>query len=205
MKVYFIRHGETEYNKERRYQGNRDIPLSEEGKKKLRQADFSPAIVYVSALRRTSETASILFPEAVLRIDPGLNEMRFGAFEGRTADEMADDPAYRDWVAHDCETRCPGGEDKETFRKRVCAAVERVIAESIREDRQETVILAHGGVIMASLEVFGNPRRVFYDWLPGNGGGYVFEYDPGKPLNTLQLSRELSYASDFVKMKIQFR
>ena len=50
--------------RDRRYQGQRDIPLSPEGAAQLRRADFDPDVVYVSTLQRTSQTARILFPEA---------------------------------------------------------------------------------------------------------------------------------------------
>ena len=66
MLIYLLRHGQTEYNAQKRYQGQRDIPLSPEGAAQLRRADFDPDVVYVSTLQRTSQTARILFPEAKL-------------------------------------------------------------------------------------------------------------------------------------------
>ena len=64
MKIYLLRHGQTSYNVEKRYQGTRDIPLSEEGRAQLIQADIFPKKVYVSPLIRARSTADILFPEA---------------------------------------------------------------------------------------------------------------------------------------------
>ena len=49
MLIYLLRHGQTEYNAQKRYQGQRDIPLSPEGAAQLRRADFDPDVVYVSA------------------------------------------------------------------------------------------------------------------------------------------------------------
>ena len=43
MLIYLLRHGQTEYNAQKRYQGQRDIPLSAAGIAQLRQADFAPA------------------------------------------------------------------------------------------------------------------------------------------------------------------
>ena len=80
MLIYLLRHGQTEYNAQKRYQGQRDIPLSPEGAAQLRRADFDPAVVYVSTLQRTSQTARILFPEAKLVPVDGLKEMCFGSF-----------------------------------------------------------------------------------------------------------------------------
>ena len=84
MLIYLLRHGLTEYNAQKRYQGQRDIPLSPEGAAQLRRADFDPDVVYVSTLQRTSQTARILFPEAKLVPVDGLKEMCFGSFEGHT-------------------------------------------------------------------------------------------------------------------------
>ena len=49
MLIYLLRHGLTEYNAQKRYQGQRDIPLSPEGAAQLRKADFDPDVVYVMA------------------------------------------------------------------------------------------------------------------------------------------------------------
>ncbi len=92
MLIYLLRHGQTEYNAQKRYQGQRDIPLSPEGAARLRRADFDPDVVYVSTLQRTSQTARILFPEAKLVPVDGLKEMCFGSFEGRNFIEMEKDP-----------------------------------------------------------------------------------------------------------------
>lgn len=61
MKIYLLRHGETAYNVDHRYQGVTDIPLSPTGLAALKQADFLPKTVYVTPLKRTKQTAEILF------------------------------------------------------------------------------------------------------------------------------------------------
>ena len=68
MLIYLLRHGQTEYNAQKRYQGQRDIPLSPEGAAQLRRADFDPDVVYVSTLQRTSQTARI--PDGKDRLPP---------------------------------------------------------------------------------------------------------------------------------------
>ena len=85
MKIHLLRHGETAYNVERRYQGVTDIPLSPAGLAALKQADFSPKTVYVTPLKRTKQTAEILFPTAEYIPVNDLSEMNFGVFEGRNA------------------------------------------------------------------------------------------------------------------------
>ena len=81
--------------------------------------------VITSGMARTDQTARILFPNAELMACPGLREMDFGDFEGRSAAELKEDARYRAWVDSWCETRCPHGEGKSDFTRRVIAAFGR--------------------------------------------------------------------------------
>ena len=94
MLIYLLRHGQTEYNAQKRYQGQRDIPLSAAGIAQLRQADFAPEVVYVTPLQRTAQTARVFFPGAKLIPVDGLKEMNFGRFEGQTFVQVEQDPEY---------------------------------------------------------------------------------------------------------------
>ena len=85
--IYLLRHGETVYNAQRRYQGAQDVPLSAQGRR-LRPAGVELPAVSVSPLTRAAESAALLFPGARLVPVEGLQEMHFGAFEGRSAQEM---------------------------------------------------------------------------------------------------------------------
>ena len=58
MRLELIRHGETALQKEHRYQGITDAPLSPQGRKKLHRGDALPERVVVTPLRRTQETAA---------------------------------------------------------------------------------------------------------------------------------------------------
>ena len=131
MKVYLLRHGQTEYNVDKRYQGTRDIPLSEKGRAALRRADIEPDTVYVSPLCRAVDTARVLFPAARLVPVHDLREMCFGIFEGRNYVEMERDPDYLAWVGDDCMGRCPGGESRAEFSDRTCAAFASLVDEAL--------------------------------------------------------------------------
>lgn len=177
MKIYLLRHGVTEYNTQKRYQGQRDIPLSTKGRAMLRRADFDPEVVYVSPLTRARQTAKILFPEARQVVVPDLREMNFGTFEGRNYIEMEQDPDYLAWVASNCESTCPDGERKEDFSARVCAAFARLVDQAFDEGKDQLVILAHGGTQMASMERYALPRKTYHEWCGPNAGGFVLEGD----------------------------
>ena len=179
MIIYLLRHGETIYNTEKRYQGQRDIPLSTAGRAALRRADFDPDVVYVSPLTRARQTARVLFPQAEQVVVPDLREMDFGTFEGRSYVDMENDPDYRAWVASNCESACPDGERKADFCDRTCAAFERLVDGALDAGRERLVILAHGGTQMAVMERFALPRRDYHEWCGPNAGGFVLEADPG--------------------------
>ena len=171
MLIYLIRHGATRYNEERRYQGLADVPLSDAGRAALRQADFSPETVYVSHLSRAWETAAVLFPTAEQIVVPDFREMDFGVFEGRTAAEMEDDPAYRTWVTGGCKGRCPGGESLAEFSNRVWDA----FVPLLELKAEQLVIVAHGGVQMAILDRYARPHRGYFHWHAPCGGGFVLD------------------------------
>ncbi|MBR5381732.1 MAG: histidine phosphatase family protein [Oscillospiraceae bacterium] len=188
MRIYFLRHAETQGNLERRYIGGRtDEPLSGEGKTHAALRRDLPALrrVYVSPMKRAAQTAEIFFPDAELVPVEGLREMDFGDFEGKNADEMKDDPAYRAWVDSGCEDACPGGEDMKTYRERACAGFFEAVAAAEKDGADETAVVAHGGTIMAVMSRFGVPERRYFDWRVSNCGGYLVETE-GKRLRLLK-------------------
>ena len=149
MLIYLLRHGLTEYNAQKRYQGQRDIPLSAEGLSQLRRADIDPKVVYITPLQRTAQTARVLFPEAELVVVKDLQEMCFGSFEGKNYVEMEHDADYQAWVQANCESKCPDGERKDDFSNRICSAFSALVDKALADGEELLVILAHGGTQMA--------------------------------------------------------
>ena len=194
MRIYLIRHGETQWNKLRKYQGSADVPLSEEGAGKLKKADFSPEMVYVTHLIRTQQTAKAIFPDARQEIEDGFREMCFGVFEGRTYEDMENDPDYRSWVDSGCTTRCPGGEDRKEVGDRVEESFDRLMKKAAREGQDELVIVAHGGTQMALLYRFGVPSREYHDWLRPNGCGYLLDGDSWEDKKELRVIKEVTFS-----------
>ena len=193
MLIYFLRHGLTEYNTEKRYQGQRDIPLSAAGRAMLRKADIEPQTVYITPLCRTRQTAEVLFPTAKLVVVDGLKEMCFGSFEGRNYIEMEHDPDYQAWVQANCESSCPDGERKEDFSNRICAAFSKLVDEALAEGKDRLVILAHGGTQMAAMERYGVPHRDYYKWCGPNAGGYVLDAKDWTQKHILTVIKTVQY------------
>ena len=196
MLIYLLRHGLTAYNAEKRYQGQRDIPLSPEGRAQLRQADLRPRTVYITPLCRTRQTAEVLFPDADLVEVRDLQEMCFGSFEGRNFIEMEHDPDYLAWVNANCESPCPDGERKTDFSDRICRTVAELIDKALAAGEERLVILAHGGTQMAAMERFAVPHRDYYAWCGPNAGGFVLDAKDWTEKHLLYLVKTVQYTKE---------
>lgn len=174
MEVLLLRHGKTEGNEHGRYIGRTDEPLSPAGIAEAQAVRGLPAVsrVFVSPMQRARQTASIVFPDAAQIVYADLREMDFGAFEGRSADDMTADAAYRAWVDGGCIAPCPNGEAMADFSARTCAAFCEAAEEAIAAQETRLVVVAHGGTLMAILAAFAKEKRPFYKWSAPNCGGW---------------------------------
>lgn len=174
MQVILIRHSMTAGNAELRYIGSTDELLSSEGIALAEQTGADPDVqtVYVSPLRRTQQTAAILFPNARQIIVDDLREMDFGDFEGRSFSEMEHDAAYIAWVESNCLAPCPNGESRSAFSERVCAAFANMIADAVAQGEETVSFVVHGGTIMAVMERFAIPKGDYYSYSVKNCQGY---------------------------------
>lgn len=181
MEITLIRHGMTHGNTENRYSGSgTDEPLCAEGEAQARAAGARTDVtrIYVSPMTRTRQTASICYPFAEQVPVEDLREMHFGDFEDRTAEEMANDPAYTAWVNADCLTPCPNGESIPAFGNRVGDALTALILDSARRGEDRLTVVTHGGVIMALMHRYADSSRAYYSWFAPNCEGYRVWLDP---------------------------
>lgn len=193
MKLELIRHGETDLQREHRYQGITDAPLSTVGRKRLLPANFRPERVIVTPLRRTRETAAILFPAVPQLVIPELQEMNFGSFEGKNYLEMEHDPDYRSWVDGMCLGRCPGGESKAEYVRRVSGAFTALMDRALAECWSDCIIVAHGGTQMALLEQFAIEKKDYYAWQLPCGHGYRLDVSQWKDQRRLAVLGQTDY------------
>ena len=174
MQVILIRHSKTPGNAEYRYNGRTDEPLSDDGIALAEQAGADPHVrtVYVTPLKRTKQTAAILFPKAEQIIVDGLREMDFGDFEGFNFSDLEHNEAYRIWVEGDCIATCPNGEGRAEFSERVCAAFEAIVRDALRRGEKSLTFVVHGGTIMSVMERFSKPAGEYYSYRVKNCQGY---------------------------------
>jgi probable phosphoglycerate mutase len=127
IRLAFLRHGITAWNREGRIQGRTDIPLDPEGRDRLARLTLPPdwrtATLHASPLSRAVETARLLGNDRPVHTDPRLIEMDWGAWEGRRGHDLRADPAsgYRDIEEWGWHFRPPGGESPADVRERLTA------------------------------------------------------------------------------------
>ncbi|TGD95141.1 histidine phosphatase family protein [Methylobacterium nonmethylotrophicum] len=164
--LYFVRHGETDWNAEGRLQGQRDTPLNRKGVAQAAEAgarlagllgeDVGALPYLASPMERTRRTMEGL--RAALGLDPAayatderLKEIGFGAWEGLTWKEVRrSDPARAQARDRDRWNYCPPGEGAESY-----AMVAQRVRPLLDAIDRPTVIVAHGGVARAVMVTLG--------------------------------------------------
>ncbi|MDP8911236.1 MAG: histidine phosphatase family protein [Actinomycetota bacterium] len=152
--ILLARHGETDWNRDRRFQGHADPPLNERGREQARElahklAGVEVAAVYTSPLRRARETAEIVAAAAgvELRVEPHLREVDVGDWTALTVDEVQQrfPEQYARWRAHETHG-WNGGESYETLGERVVPAL---LTIGDAHPGATIVAVTHGGPIRA--------------------------------------------------------
>ena len=184
MTIYLIRHGKTQANENHLYCGSTDLPLSPAGAEALkgRHYDVGNVKFVTSGMRRTRETLEILFGDVPYTVEPRFREVDFGVFEMKSYEMLKDDPAYQAWLTGNNEENIPPqGESGAQMTARVL--------EALREIREDTVVVTHGGVIAAMMaELFPQEGKSRYQWQPQPGGGYKITLDAPFSHQRLQFS-----------------
>jgi broad specificity phosphatase PhoE len=151
-RIYLVRHGQTAWNKEEIFRGRTDVPLDETGLKEAALAaeyfrGMEIEAIYSSPLSRAWQTAEKIGWVLGLETNPlpGINDMSFGEWEGRSLRdvEKKDAERYRIWKEAPHRLRIPGGETLDEVRLRATAALEEVI----RSHAGNTVVLVSHRVV----------------------------------------------------------
>ena len=182
--IYLIRHGLTKANLEGKYIGETDLDLCEEGVSELlslKKQFAYPAVgrVYSSPLRRSVQTARLLYPEMTPVTVDSLREYAFGAFENKTPEELKELPSYRSWIDSAQKTVPDGAEDPIAFGTRVVEGLDRVIRDMMKNHISEAAVVTHAGVITSILTACGLPRRPLLEWKVESVKGYTLLINAG--------------------------
>lgn len=199
MKLYIIRHGQTDWNVAGKVQGRKDIPLNEQGRMQARALAAGMArrpvtAVYSSPQIRALETAQFIAEPLKLTVQclPQLMEISYGSWEGRTAQDIltTDAELYESWWKHPATVAPPGGETLEQVDQR-CRLAWEYIQNRMTGD---TAVVSHGSTlahfIVHLLEgqpeareiIVGNASITTIDYSPEEGICKLMELNDGRHL-----------------------
>ena len=162
-RLQLIRHGITQANLDGRYIGTTDLPLCPQGTRELYgkiEENEYPYVqrVFCSPLKRCTQTAALLYPNAPVTVIEELREMDFGAFENKKAEELINDPAYRKFMQGGMDNPPPEGESMQSVVTRCYTALARILGIMMNEGLTNCAAVTHGGIIMNMLSCFGMPK-----------------------------------------------
>ena len=197
MKIYLVRHGETDWNIERRFQGIEDIPLNDKGRKQAKDcakilATLSFSTIYASPLQRAYETATIIAdtmnayhkehninePALTVNKDSRLLERDFGKISGL--------------LPEDRKAFLASGEDAnmEEFEHLTKRLMEALRDYQERYQGQNVLVITHGGVINAILHVLSGGEIGTGKTLVPNTSVTILDDEDGK-LKIKEYNKEL--------------
>ncbi|MCS7281420.1 MAG: histidine phosphatase family protein [Desulfobacterota bacterium] len=193
MKIFLVRHGETEWNKEEVFRGKVDVPLNDKGLDQAKKTGsylvkFSPEKVYSSPLQRARQTASIIaeINSIPLYLLDELTDMSFGIWEGLSLNEVktAYPLEFEIWKRCPEKWRMDGAENLKKVRRRVSKAVEKILKEN---GHGKNVVLVTHRVIckVISLIFLGLPNSGFWRIKFDPASVSIFEYDGSSFVTTL--------------------
>lgn len=159
MKIYFVRHGETDWNKERRIQGQVNIELNEFGRHLARETakglkDISFDVCFTSPLGRARETAELILEGRDVPIvdEEKITEMAFGEYEGgccsKTGWNLPED--FQKFFDDPAGYKAPsGGEDFYDMKKRTAGFLDELIHSDKWKD--STILVSTHGAALAGI------------------------------------------------------
>ncbi|MEL6938515.1 MAG: histidine phosphatase family protein [Cyanobacteria bacterium J06598_1] len=186
-----VRHGETDWNRDGRFQGQIDIPLNDNGHRQAAQAgDFLKVIeidaAVSSSMKRPKETAEGILkhhPTVTLETTEDLWEISHGEWEGMLDTEI--DAGYpgmlAEWQSKPETVQMPGGENLEDVWRRAKKGWGDLVAKYSQSETPQTVmVVAHDAINKAILcQVFGLGPEKFWQFKQGNGAVSVIDYHGG--------------------------
>lgn len=153
--LLLIRHGETDWNRERRFQGQVDVPLNATGHEQARRiarrlVQEAAAVQHLASsdLVRACQTAQPLLDAWGIDAltDTGLREQSFGLVDGMRVQDIKEQhpQAWAQWLCFQADSGMPGGETTRQFHARAMAALHRLAQPHVG---RTVVVVTHGGVL----------------------------------------------------------
>ncbi len=189
LRLLLVRHGETQWNRDSRFQGIRDIPLNDNGRGQAAKAgeflkDVQIDFAVSSPLARPKETAEIILrhhPGVSLDLETDLTEICHGLWEGKLESEIeADFPGLlQEWKTAPETVQMPEGENLQQVWDRAIACWQEILNKYYEEGTPKTgLVVAHDAINKVILcYLLGLKPANFWNVKQGNGAVSVIDYD----------------------------
>jgi phosphoserine phosphatase len=188
IRLLLVRHGETQWNREGRFQGQIDIPLNDNGRIQGAQAgeflkDSSIDAAITSSMLRPKETAELILkhhPQVALQTTETLWEISHGLWEGKLESEI--EVGYpgllQQWQTQPETVQMPEGENLDDVWRRAVAGWDAIVATA--KPGTTTLVVAHDAINKAILcYLAGLGPKSFWNFKQGNGAVSVIDYNYG--------------------------
>ncbi len=190
VRLLLVRHGETEWNRQTKFQGQIDIPLNDNGRSQsclagefLKEVELDFAVS--SPMLRPKETAEIILhahPQIELQLFDGLREIGHGLWEGKleTEIEQTFPGELEKWRTVPQEVQMPEGENLQQVRDRSIEAWQQIVSFALQKQLQTGLVVAHDATNKVLLcHVLGLDNQYFWNFRQGNGAVSVIDYPQG--------------------------
>ncbi|MDZ7963002.1 MAG: histidine phosphatase family protein [Aulosira sp. DedQUE10] len=190
VRLLLVRHGETEWNRQTRFQGQIDVPLNDNGRQQAQKAgEFLQNIPFdfavSSSMLRPKETAEIILhhhPSVKLELQDGLREISHGLWEGKLEAEIEQEfPGELErWRIEPAQVQMPEGENLQQVWERSVAAWQSIVQAASKSQLKTGLVVAHDATNKALLcHILGLPSDNFWNFRQGNGAVSVIDYPSG--------------------------
>jgi phosphoserine phosphatase len=209
QRILLVRHGETDWNRQKRFQGQIDVPLNPKGEEQAKLtgeflASINIDLAFSSSMLRPKQTALEILehhhPGLTLVLVDQLQEISHGRWEGKLESEIElEFPGeLQNWQNHPASVQMPEGENLDQVWARVALAWQKILVAV--PPGKTAMVVAHDAVNKAILcQLFNLKPDAFWTFKQGNGGVSVIDYPHGyENLPALQAMNITTHISETV-------
>lgn len=190
VRLLLVRHGETEWNRQTRFQGQIDVPLNDNGRAQAQKAgeflqDIPIDFAISSSMLRPQETAEIILrhhPGINLELQDGLREISHGLWEGKLEAEIEQEfPGELErWRTEPGAVQMPEGENLQQVWERSVAVWQSIVQKASENQLKTGLVVAHDATNKTLLcHILGLSPDNFWNFRQGNGAVSVIDYPCG--------------------------
>ncbi|GAB1544530.1 histidine phosphatase family protein [Scytonema sp. NUACC21] len=190
VRLLLVRHGETEWNRQTRFQGQIDVPLNDNGRQQAQKAaqflkDVEIDFAVSSTMQRPKETAEIILQfHSNIQLDlyDGLREISHGLWEGKLEKEIEQEfpGELHRWRTTPAEVQMPEGENLQQVWDRAVASWQSIVGTALAKGLKTVLVVAHDATNKTLLcHILGLSSEQFWNFRQGNGAVSVIDYPQG--------------------------